>query len=93
MEFVAHTELSAEAARSRLAYNLRRFRGVIGISQERLALEAGVDRTMLSKIERQLTNPSLETLVKLSNRLRVDVSALLAPEPAAEAFDFSRLDR
>lgn len=93
MMFVGHTELSAEAARSRLAHNLRHFRGVIGISQERLALEAGVDRTMLSKIERRLTNPSLETLVKLANRLRVDVSALLAPEHSLELVACGTPDR
>lgn len=54
----------------------------MGLSQERLALEAGVDRTMLSKIERRLSNPSLETLVKLALPLGLDVSDLLA-RPAA----------
>lgn len=60
-----------------LAVNLRAERNRIGLAQERLALEAGVDRTMVSKIERGLTNPSLETLLKLSNHLGVSISDLL----------------
>jgi transcriptional regulator with XRE-family HTH domain len=32
---------------------------------------------MLSKIERRLTNPSLETLIKLVNTLETTVSELL----------------
>lgn len=65
--------------RERLAINLRRLRAERDISQERLALEAGVDRTMLSKIERRISNPSIETLLKLANRLAVDVVAIVAP--------------
>lgn len=60
-----------------LAFNLRLARQNAGIAQERLALEAGVDRTMVSKIERGLTNPSLETLLKLSNHLNLEISELL----------------
>lgn len=62
--------------RAALAHNLKRHRKRIGLAQERLALEAGIDRTMLSKIERQIANPSVETLLKLSNRLGLHVGAL-----------------
>ena len=47
------------------------------ISQERCALEAGIDRTTMSKIERAKTNPSLDTLLKLANYLNVSVADLL----------------
>lgn len=70
--------VSMDEIRVRLASNLRRLRAERGISQERLALEAGVDRTMLSKIERRISNPSIETLLKLANRLHVDLVALVA---------------
>jgi transcriptional regulator with XRE-family HTH domain len=73
--------VSMDEIRIRLAANLRRLRAERGISQERLALEAGVDRTMLSKIERRISNPSIETLLKLANRLRVDLVYLVAPLP------------
>ena len=65
--------------RLRLAHNLKQLRKARGLAQERLALEAGVDRTMLSKIERRLTNPSLETLLKLALCLGVDIVELLKP--------------
>ncbi len=71
--------VTATDIRNRLAANLRRLRAERDISQERLALEAGVDRTMLSKIERQISNPSIETLLKLANRLSVDIVALIQP--------------
>ncbi|MEN9773184.1 MAG: hypothetical protein RL322_254 [Pseudomonadota bacterium] len=77
----AFVPLTMGDVRERLAANMRRLRAARGISQERLALEAGVDRTMLSKIERRISNPSMETLLKLANRLGVDPVALLEPGP------------
>lgn len=70
-------QITIEAIRSTIAHNLRRFRAERGVAQEKLALIAGVDRTMVSKIERELTNPSIETLLKLANVLGVKVSELL----------------
>lgn len=63
--------------KARLAENIKRIRLSKGLAQERLALEAGVDRTLVSKIERQVSNPSLETLVKLAATLKVNVASLL----------------
>ncbi len=66
--------------RANLAANLRTIRAAKGYAQDSLALDSGVHRTMLSKIERCLTNPSLETLVKLANTLEVSVSDLLSEQ-------------
>ena len=66
-----------EEVRQILAANVKRIRAAKGVSQERAALEAGIDRTLLSKIERQITNPSLETLLRLANYLEVDIAVLL----------------
>jgi len=69
--------------RDTLASNVRHYRAVKilppekPLSQERCAWEAGIDRTMMSKIERAKTNPSLETLLKLANYLNVSVADLL----------------
>lgn len=60
-----------------LASNIKRIRLESGLAQERLALEAGVDRTLVSKIERLVANPSLEILVKLATALKVSVDVLL----------------
>jgi len=47
-----------------------------GLAQERLALDAGVDSTVVSKIERAVTNPSLEILLRLANQLEVELADL-----------------
>ena len=60
-----------------LSENVRLLRGRRGLSQERLALEAGVDRTLESKIERTIANPTLEVLTKLAVVLEVPVVRLL----------------
>ena len=60
-----------------LASNIKKIRLEKGLAQERLALEAGVDRTLVSKIEREIANPSLEILVKLATVLKVKVANLL----------------
>ena len=66
-----------EELRADLALNLKAIRRANGLAQERLALDAGVDRTVVSKIERGVTNPSLEILLRLANHLNVEVSQLL----------------
>ena len=63
--------------RATLAANLIGLRKSKGLAQERLALEAGVDRTLVSKIERLIANPSLEILLKLASTLDVTVVKLL----------------
>jgi transcriptional regulator with XRE-family HTH domain len=60
-----------------LSDNIRTLRSKHGLSQERLALEAGVDRTLVSKIERTIANPTLEVLAKLAFVLGVPVARLL----------------
>ncbi len=65
-----------EALQLTLSANVRRLRKQQGFSQERLALEAGVDRTLVSKIERVIANPTLEILVKLAVVLDIPVSRL-----------------
>lgn len=69
---------SLEEVREDIAKNLRSYRQMRGLAQETLALEADVDRTMVSKIERGITNPSIATLLKLANRLEVTLSDLLS---------------
>ena len=67
-----------EQVKADLAYNLKTIRLAVGLAQERLALEADVDRTVVSKIERAVTNPSLDVLLRLANRLDVELADLLA---------------
>ena len=66
-----------EALKGVLSQNIKALRLKNGIAQERLGLEAGVDRTLISKIEREIGNPSLLILVKIANQLQVNVIDLL----------------
>jgi transcriptional regulator with XRE-family HTH domain len=62
----------------RVAWNLRRLRVERGLSQERLALEADVDRSYVGRLERGLENPTLAILERLAGPLAVNVSELFA---------------
>lgn len=59
-----------------LSANVKKLRKEQGIAQERLGLDAGVDRTLISKIEREIANPSLEVLTKIAVCLGVNVKDL-----------------
>jgi len=72
-------------ARALLAWNLRRLRSERGLSQERLAADADVDRAYLSELERAQNSASLDLLDRLASALAVPVAALLAtPDPDDE---------
>jgi transcriptional regulator with XRE-family HTH domain len=68
-------------ARQRVAINLRRLRVLNQISQDDLALAAGIERSYAGHLERGGKNPTVLTLEKLANALSCDVSELLAPLP------------
>lgn len=73
-------------ARTRVAWNLRRIRVERGLSQENLAVDADVDRSYISGMERQEFNPTIDLLDRLAAALSVDVSSLLeAPAVGEEA--------
>ena len=54
-----------------MARNLRRLRVDRGVSQEQLAMEAGVDRAFTGQLERARENPTVDTLEKLADALGV----------------------
>jgi transcriptional regulator with XRE-family HTH domain len=66
-----------EITLAHLAENVRRQRKLLRLSQEELALRAGVDRTYVSQIERKVSNPSLLILSRIANVLGVEVACLL----------------
>jgi len=57
---------------------LRDVRTKAGLSQERLALNAGLDRTYISLLERGLRQPTLSTLFQLAEILEVAPATLVA---------------
>lgn len=66
-----------------LAENLKAARKGLDLSQEALALEAGIDRTYVSGIERGRRNPSLTMIARLAEKLHTTPAALLTPAGSA----------
>ena len=56
---------------------LRDLRNKVGFSQEKLALDCGLDRTYISLLERGLRQPTLTTLFTLANSLGIKPSNLI----------------
>lgn len=67
-----------------VARNLRRLRVLRLLSQESLAVDAGIDRTYVSRLERGLENPTVAVLERLADALDAEI---------AEFFDASRVTR
>lgn len=63
--------------RQRLAVNVLRLRKQTGLSQEKFALEHGIDRTYVSAIERGRRNPTIIVVERFAVALGVDVVELL----------------
>lgn len=60
----------------KVATKIREFRGRRGLTQERLAFEAGLNRAYIGYIERGERKPSLETLAKIADALGVELYEL-----------------
>ena len=56
--------------------NVARVRETKGLSQDKLAEKADIDRTYLSGIERGVRNPGIKTVIRLSNALDVGVEKI-----------------
>ena len=62
-----------------LGRNVRLLRDKRGVSQEKLALEAGMKRSYLSDLERGTRSPSVRALERLASALHVPPDHLLRP--------------
>jgi transcriptional regulator with XRE-family HTH domain len=80
-------------ARALVARNLRRLRVAAGVSQEALAVDAGVDRTYVSRLERGLENPSVAVLERLAKAMRVRIVEFFSPATAGQALGTLRPGR
>jgi transcriptional regulator with XRE-family HTH domain len=56
-------------AQSNLAVNVKKARKELGLTQEELAFQAGIDRTYASQIERAIANPSLAIICAIADVL------------------------
>jgi hypothetical protein len=60
----------------KVGFNIRKYRKLKKISQEKLAEYSNLHRTYISSIERGLKSPSLDVIEKISNILQVDIKNL-----------------
>ena len=61
----------------KLGENIRAVREKLGISQEELAHEAGLDRTYVGGVERGERNPTIVSCLKIAEALKVDLCVLV----------------
>ena len=67
-----------------VARNIRRLRVVRGLSQEMLAVDAGIDRTYVSRLERGLQNPTVTVLEKLARAFSSNIEELFRVPSSGE---------
>jgi transcriptional regulator with XRE-family HTH domain len=68
---------------SQVARILREERLKRRLSMTELAAQAGLSRSMISFIEREIRNPSLETLLRIAYALGIDLGDLIRRATAA----------
>lgn len=68
-----------------LAKEIKAARRAVGMSQEALALQAEVDRTYVSQLERGIANPSLFVLHRLANVLGCELNVSLGNSETKDA--------
>jgi len=67
-----------------VARNIRRLRVANGLSQEALAVDAEIDRTYVSRVERGLENPTVAVLERIAKALSADIEELFRVPRAGE---------
>jgi|AraplaMF_Cvi_mMF_1032049.scaffolds.fasta_scaffold00014_13 transcriptional regulator with XRE-family HTH domain len=70
--------------RDLLAWNVKKLRVLKGMSQERLSLEANLERVAVSQIERKQVNLGIDSLGKIAAALSVEVGQLFSQPAAGE---------
>ena len=72
------TDKGRTARQARFGDRVREFRHDLGLSQEALALKAGINRTYVASLEAGMRNPSLDLMAKLARALEIDLADLVA---------------
>lgn len=71
------TDKSQQAVCSRVAHLLRQERERRGLSMNLVAERAGLSQQMVSYVERGMRNPTLETLLRISAAMEINLSEIL----------------
>jgi len=78
------SDKSQKAVCSRVARALRAEREKRGLSMNRVAERAGLSQQMVSYVEREMRNPTLETLLRIAAAMDVDFVAIIREAIKAE---------
>ena len=68
--------LKAHKVTRKVGKNIRNLRRSRGLTQEKLAFEAGLNRAYIGYIERGERNPSIETVAKIAKVLKTPLPKL-----------------
>lgn len=68
-----------------VARNIRRYRVRAGLSQEILAVDAKIDRSYVSRLERGLENPTVALLEKIASAVDCEIAEFFAKPQRGEA--------
>jgi len=66
--------------------NIKRYRKILGITQEEISKEAGISRQTLSKIENNKTEPNSNTLMEIAKVLDIKLEELFRERESLEKF-------
>jgi transcriptional regulator with XRE-family HTH domain len=80
---VASDKKSQQAVCSRVARILRQEREKRGISMNLAAERAGLSQQMVSYVEREMRNPTLETLLRMAAAIEIDLARVLRQAQSA----------
>jgi transcriptional regulator with XRE-family HTH domain len=69
---------SHQAVCARVAKILRQEREKQGLSMNLVAERAGLSQQMVSYVEREMRNPTLETLLRIAGALEVDLAKIIS---------------
>lgn len=67
----------ADIIGSNLVRLLRDKRMKLGLSMNAVAKKAGLSHTMISRVERELRKPTLDTLLRIASAMRVELWPIL----------------
>ncbi len=56
---------------------LREERERLGVSRYAVAAKSGLSQQMIGYVEREMRNPTLETVLRIADALQVDLSAII----------------
>lgn len=80
IHYTVHRSDKMDDLNSVISKNLKRIRKEKGLSLDALSALTGVSKSMLGQIEREEVNPTISTILKISNGLKVSFTSLLRNE-------------